>query len=428
MQHTIAVVGLGYVGLPLAVELSHVYNVVGFDIQHEKIALYKEGIDPTKEIGDEKLQASRVQFTSELQHLTACNIFIVTVPTPIHVDKTPNLEPLVSACELIGKNLTIGDIVIFESTVYPGTTEEICVPLLAQHSSLTFGKDFAVAYSPERINPGDKNNDLRNILKIVSASDDATLAVVRELYSSIIDAGLHVAPSIRVAEAAKVIENAQRDINIAFMNELSIIFNKMNIDTNEVLEAAGTKWNFLPFTPGLVGGHCIGVDPYYFLYKAEVLGCQSKIISAGRQVNDGLAHYIVENFTKQFFSNYSQQEARKVGVLGITFKENCPDTRNSKVIDIIVELQQYGFDLQIYDPYADAQEVVREYGIELCSFDELQTLDALIIAVKHDVFLDAFPLETLASHFSENSHLIFDLKNLYNRRELEAQGYDVWNL
>ena len=227
MQHTIAVVGLGYVGLPLAVELSHVYNVVGFDIQHEKIALYKEGIDPTKEIGDEKLQASRVQFTSELQHLTACNIFIVTVPTPIHVDKTPNLEPLVSACELIGKNLTIGDIVIFESTVYPGTTEEICVPLLAQHSSLTFGKDFAVAYSPERINPGDKNNDLRNILKIVSASDDATLAVVRELYGSIIDAGLHVAPSIRVAEAAKVIENAQRDINIAFMNELSIIFNKM---------------------------------------------------------------------------------------------------------------------------------------------------------------------------------------------------------
>lgn len=428
MPHKIAIVGLGYVGLPLAVELSHAYDVIGFDIQREKIALYKEGIDPTKEIGNEKLQAAAVQFTYDETLLTSCNMYIVTVPTPIHLDKTPNLEPLIGACEIISRHLCKGDIVVFESTVYPGTTEEICVPILEAQSNLQFEQDFSVGYSPERINPGDKNNSLRTILKIVSASDEASLTVLQEIYGSIIDAGLHIAPSIRVAEAAKIIENAQRDINIAFMNELSMIFNKMNIDTNEVLEAAGTKWNFLPFTPGLVGGHCIGVDPYYFLYKAEVLGCKSKIIAAGRQVNDGLAHYIVENFTKQFFTKYPQKTTRKVGVLGVTFKENCPDTRNSKVIDIITELQQYGFDLHIYDPYADAKETVCEYGIELCSFDDLQKLDALIVAVKHDVFLEAFPVETLHTHFSTDSKLLFDLKHLYNRHDLTVQDFDVWSL
>jgi len=337
-EEKISVVGLGYVGLPLAIELAKKYDVIGFDINTKKIEKYINGIDVTKEVGDEAIKNTRVYFTSDESKLRSCKFHIVAVPTPINSDKTPNLNPVINASKIIGKNLTKGSIVVYESTVYPGTTEEICIPILEKESGLKFGIDFKVGYSPERINPGDKIHTLTKIVKVVSGSDEEALEIISEVYGSIIEAGIHKAESIKVAEAAKVIENSQRDINIAFMNELSMVFNKMGINTKAVLEAAGTKWNFLKFTPGLVGGHCIGVDPYYFIYKAEQLGYHSQIILAGRKINDDMAKYVADNIIKMLIKADLPVKGAKVAILGITFKENCPDVRNTKAIDISKEL------------------------------------------------------------------------------------------
>jgi len=429
-EEKISLVGLGYVGMPIAVAFAKKTEVIGFDISTEKVELYKKGIDPTKEVGDDVIKDTTVEFTADETKLKEAKFHIVAVPTPVNADHTPDLKPVESASRTVGRNLTKGSIVVFESTVYPGVTEEICIPILEKESGMKCGEDFKVGYSPERINPGDKVHRLETIVKVVSGMDEESLDIIAKVYELVVDAGVHRAESIKVAEAAKVIENSQRDINIAFMNELSIIFNKMGIDTKAVLKAAGTKWNFLNFHPGLVGGHCIGVDPYYLTYKAEQLGYHSQIILSGRRINDDMGKYVVENLIKNLIKADVPVKDAKVAILGFTFKENCPDTRNTRVIDIVNELKEYGINPMIADPEADAQEAKHEYGIDFDSVEGIKELDAIIIAVGHDQFLK-FTREDFEKMFKDGSNeskVLLDIKGILDRKEYEAAGYKYWRL
>ncbi|HLR81389.1 MAG TPA: nucleotide sugar dehydrogenase [Bacillota bacterium] len=427
-KEKISVIGLGYVGLPLAIELAKKYDVIGYDINEDKLAQYRSGVDVTDEVGNDAIRQTTMTFSSKETDLQKCRFHIVAVPTPINTDKTPNLEPIISASKTVGRNLTKGSIVVYESTVYPGTTEEICIPILEEESELQFGTDFKVGYSPERINPGDKVNTLTKITKVVSGSDEEALQQISKLYGSIIEAGVHEAESIKVAEASKVIENSQRDINIAFMNELSMVFNKMDIDTKAVLEAANTKWNFLNFTPGLVGGHCIGVDPYYFTYKAEQLGYHSQIILAGRKINDDMGKHIASNIIKTMIKAKQQIDGARVAVLGITFKENVGDVRNTKVIDIIEELRDYGVNVFVHDPVADPQDVQREFGIELVDEDELTDLDCVVVAVPHEEIKETYDFEKLKNLYRTDTKVLIDIKSFFDRKDCEAEGFHYWSL
>lgn len=426
-EEKLSLVGLGYVGMPIAVAFSKKIDVIGFDLNSAKIEQYKNGIDPTREVGNEAIKASKVHFTSDEKELKNAKFHIVAVPTPVNDDHTPDLSPVEGASTILGRNLTKGSIVVFESTVYPGVTEDICVPILEKESGLKCGVDFKIGYSPERINPGDKVHRLETITKIVSGMDEETLDIVAKVYELVVEAGVHRAESIKVAEAAKVIENSQRDINIAFMNELSIIFNKMGIDTKSVLEAAGTKWNFLKFYPGLVGGHCIGVDPYYLTYKAEELGYHSQIILAGRRINDDMGKYVAENCVKQLIKAGKSVKNAKVAILGFTFKENCPDTRNTKVIDIVNELTEYGIDPVIADPQADSEEAARLYGISFTDINKIKDMDAVIIAVSHHEFTK-LSKDRIDGFFSVGKKVILDIKGLLDHDEYESDKYYYWRL
>ena len=428
-EEKVSVIGLGYVGLPLAIELAKKFDVVGYDVNEEKLDQYRAGVDVTDEAGDEAVKNTTMTFTSNAGDLADCKFHIVAVPTPINQDKTPDLTPVTSASEAIGQQLQKGSIVVYESTVYPGTTEEVCIPILEESSGLTFGEDFKVGYSPERINPGDKVNTLTKIMKIVSGSDDEALEDIAGVYGAIIEAGIHKAESIKVAEAAKVIENSQRDINIAFMNELSMVFNRMDIDTNAVLEAAGTKWNFLNFTPGLVGGHCIGVDPYYFTYKAEQLGYHSQIILAGRKINDDMGVYVAGEIVKKMIKAKQHIAGARVAIMGLSFKENVGDVRNTKIIDIIDELKEYGVDTIVHDPIADPQIVYNEFGIELAGTDELKDLDCIVMAVPHQIFIEKYNLDAFSKWYKdENKKVFVDIKSKYDRKECEDKGFRYWSL
>ncbi len=427
-EEALSLVGLGYVGMPIAVEFAkRGVKVIGFDLNAAKIETYKSGIDPTNEVGDDVIKNTTVEFTANEEDLKRAKFHIVAVPTPVNDDHTPDLTPVEGASEILGRNLTKGSIVVFESTVYPGVTEDICVPILERESGLKCGVDFKIGYSPERINPGDKVHRLPTITKIVSGMDEETLDTVAKVYEIVVDAGVHRAESIKVAEAAKVIENSQRDINIAFMNELSIIFNKMGIDTKSVLEAAGTKWNFLKFYPGLVGGHCIGVDPYYLTYKAEELGYHSQIILSGRRINDDMGKYVAENVVKNLIAADKAVKGAKVAILGFTFKENCPDTRNTKVIDIVKELNEYGIYPMITDPAADAVEAKRLYDMDFVTMDAIKKMDAVVLAVAHTEFA-SLTMDQIGSFFGEGKKVLLDLKGLLNRKEYEAAGYSYWRL
>jgi len=438
-QEKLSVIGLGYVGLPIAVAFARKVNVIGFDVNRDKINLYKKGIDPTNEVGDEAIKNTTLEFTSDELKLREAKFHIVAVPTPVNKDNTPDLYPIKSASKIVSRNLTKGSIVVYESTVYPGVTEEICVPILEKESGLKCGVDFKIGYSPERINPGDKNHRLENIVKVVSGMDEESLETIAKIYELVVQAGVYKAESIKVAEAAKVIENSQRDINIAFMNELSIIFNKLGIDTKSVLKAAGTKWNFLNFTPGLVGGHCIGVDPYYLTYKAEEIGYHSQIILAGRKINDSMGKYVAENTVKLMIKANKQIKGAKVAVLGLTFKENCPDVRNTKVIDVIDELKEYGINVVVHDPKADKKEVYDEYGIELKEVKDIRDVDAVILAVPHEEY-NEFTLKYISTFYndnyihingnkeSEDRKVLVDVKGLFERIDAENMGYLYWRL
>ena len=429
-KEKIAVVGLGYVGMPLAVEFAKHVEVIGFDINKKKVELYQKGFDPTKEVGDDVIKSADVDWTSDESRLKEAKFIIVAVPTPVKPDTTPDLTPVECSSITVGRNLTKGSIVVYESTVYPGVTEETCIPILEKESGLKCGKDFKVGYSPERINPGDKVHRLTTIKKIVSGIDEESLDEIDKLYQIIIEAGTHRAESIKVAEAAKVIENSQRDINIAFMNELSMIFNKLGIDTQSVLRAAETKWNFLPFTPGLVGGHCIGIDPYYLTYRADQFGYHSKIILAGRRINDNMDKYVVDETIKAMIDAELNIKKSRVGILGITFKENCPDVRNSKVHGIIKELNSYGIQPLIYDPVADKEDVEKLYNVKLCEFNELVDLDCIIIAVAHKEF-KALSTEIIEKMFKDGptkNKVIIDIKGVQDRKRLLSAGYKYWRL
>ena len=426
-EEKLSLVGLGYVGMPIAVAFAKKIDVIGFDLNAEKIRMYQNGIDPTKEVGDEAIKNTKVQFTADESALKQAKFHIVAVPTPVNDDHTPDLSPVEGASTILGQNLTKGSVVVFESTVYPGVTEDVCVPILERESGLKCGVDFKIGYSPERINPGDKVHRLETITKIVSGMDEETLDCVAKVYELVVDAGVYRADSIKVAEAAKVIENSQRDINIAFMNELSIIFNRMGIDTKAVLEAAGTKWNFLKFYPGLVGGHCIGVDPYYLTYKAEGLGYHSQIILSGRRINDDMGKYVAESCIKNLIKADRTVRNAKVAILGFTFKENCPDTRNTKVIDIVNELKEYGITPVIADPEADSAEAKRLYGIEFVDMDSIHGMDAVILAVAHEVFTK-LDKKRIDGFFSDGKHVLLDIKGLLNRKEYETAGYEYWRL
>ncbi len=429
-QKKMSVIGLGYVGMPIAVAFSKTLRVIGFDINEHKVGLYQQGIDVTKEVGDEALKNCTVCFTSDASLLKEARFHIIAVPTPVNSDHTPDLSPVESASRLLGKNLDKGSIVVFESTVYPGVTEKICVPILEEESGLKCGVDFKVGYSPERINPGDKVHRLESIVKIVSGMDEETLEIVAKVYELVVKAGVYRAESIKVAEAAKVIENSQRDINIAFMNELSIIFNKLGIDTKAVLAAAGTKWNFLKFQPGLVGGHCIGVDPYYLTYEAERIGYHSQIILSSRRINDDMGKYVAENLIKCLIRAGVNVKDAKVGIIGFTFKENCPDTRNTRVIDIVRELMQYEIAPLIYDPVADKYETEKEYGIVLSDKDEVKDMDAVILAVAHEeiYLMKREDVESLYTMNLTQKKVLLDIKGLLNRKEYEQAGYIYWRL
>ncbi len=424
-EEKISLVGLGYVGMPIAVAFSKKVKVIGFDINSAKVELYKKGIDPTKEVGDDAISKCSVDFTSDAQRLREAKFHIVAVPTPVNPDHTPDLTPVEGASRVLGKNLTKGSVVVYESTVYPGVTEEICIPILEEESGLKCGVDFKIGYSPERINPGDKVHRLETIVKIVSGMDEETLDTVAKVYELVVEAGVHRAESIKVAEAAKVIENSQRDINIAFMNELSIIFNKMGIDTKSVLEAAGTKWNFLKFSPGLVGGHCIGVDPYYLTYKAEQMGYHSQIILSGRRINDDMGKYVVENLVKNLIKADRCVKGAKVAILGFTFKENCPDTRNTRVIDIVNELAEYGIEYVIADPVADKEEALHEYGLTFAEMEEIKNVDAVILTVSHDEFKKLTKNE-INSMFSAGDKVLLDIKGMLDKNEYS--DYKYWRL
>lgn len=443
-QEKISLIGLGYVGMPIAVTFSKKACVIGFDVSTAKIELYKSGIDPTKEVGNEVIANCTVDFTSDETRLCEAKFHIVAVPTPVNKDHTPDLAPVKSASHTLGRNLTKGSIVVYESTVYPGVTEDICVPILEKESGLKCGVDFKVGYSPERINPGDKIHRLETIIKIVAGMDEDTLDIVAKVYELVVQAGVHRAESIRVAEAAKVIENSQRDINIAFMNELSIIFNKMGIDTQEVIKAAGTKWNFLKFTPGLVGGHCIGVDPYYLTYKAEELGYHSQIILSGRKINDDMGKYVAENTVKQMIKGDKQIKGATVAILGITFKENCPDVRNTKVIDVINELKEYGINVIVNDPVADKQEVLHVYGIQMRELEEIRDVDAVIFAVPHKEY-DILTIGKMKEFYNKkyaalngdaiikedfltHKNVLIDIKGTFDKKEAESNDIMYWRL
>lgn len=428
-EEKLSLVGLGYVGLPIAVAFSKKVDVIGFDINDKKIQTYIGGKDPTKEVGDEAIQKCNVDFTSDETRLREARFHIVAVPTPVRPDKVPDLSPVIGASKVLGRNLTKGSVVVYESTVYPGVTEDICVPILEKESGLKCGVDFKIGYSPERINPGDKNHRLENIVKIVSGMDYETLETVANVYSLVIEAGVYRAESIKVAEAAKVIENSQRDINIAFVNELSMIFSRMDIDTKAVLRAAGTKWNFLSFEPGLVGGHCIGVDPYYLTYKAEQIGYHSRIILAGRRINDGMGAYVAQELVKKMIHADVKVKDADVLVLGLTFKGNCPDTRNTKVIDILNELGSYEIHTSVYDPVADKAEAKREYGIDLVSKAELKDFDAVLVAVDHDDFKEYSVEDIKAMYSGKNENkILFDVKGIYDKDEFEKAGFNYWRL
>lgn len=428
-EEKLSLVGLGYVGMPIAVAFARKIKVVGFDLNKEKIDLYKSGIDPTNEVGAEVIKNTAVEFTADASRLKEAKFHIVAVPTPVNDDHTPDLSPVEGASKLLGQNLTRGSVVVFESTVYPGVTEDICVPILERESGLKCGEDFKIGYSPERINPGDKIHRLETITKIVSGMDDETLDTVARVYELVVEAGVYRAESIKVAEAAKVIENSQRDINIAFMNELSIIFHKMGIDTKAVLEAAGTKWNFLPFFPGLVGGHCIGVDPYYLTYKAEQLGYHSRIILSGRQINDDMGRYVAESLVKNLIRSNIAVNGARVAILGFTFKENCPDTRNTKVIDIYRELGEYGITPMVVDPAADADEARRLYGVSFASMKDMKDMDAVIIAVSHTQFLE-LSKQDIAGFFypGHEKKVLMDIKGLFDKKDFKEDEYLYWRL
>lgn len=426
-KEKLSLVGLGYVGMPIAVAFAKKIKVIGYDLNEGKIELYKSGIDPTKEVGNETIKSTSVEFTSDETKLREAKFHIVAVPTPVYDDHTPDLTPVEGASRILGRNLTKGSVIVFESTVYPGVTEEVCVPILEKESGLKCGVDFKVGYSPERINPGDKIHRLETIKKIVSGMDEETLDIVAKVYELVVEAGVHRASSIKVAEAAKVIENSQRDINIAFMNELSIIFNKLGIDTKSVLEAAGTKWNFLKFYPGLVGGHCIGVDPYYLTYKAEMLGYHSQVILAGRRINDDMGKYVAENLVKNLIKSEKAVKNARVAILGFTFKENCPDTRNSKVFDIVKELREYGIEPIVADPAADVAEAKRLYGLEFADMTQIQNMDAVILAVAHDAF-SKLSMEDINKFFGQGQKVLLDIKGLLDRQAYEKAGYNYWRL
>lgn len=423
----LSLVGLGYVGMPIAVAFAKKLDVVGFDLNAQKIELYKSGVDPTNEVGHDAIRATTVDFTADETRLREARFHIVAVPTPVNDDHTPFLSPVESASAIVGRNLTKGSVVVFESTVYPGGTEDVCVPILERESGLRCGVDFKVGYSPERINPGDKVHRLETITKIVSGMDEESLDVIAKVYELVVQAGVYRAESIKVAEAAKVIENSQRDINIAFMNELSIIFNKMGIDTKAVLEAASTKWNFLKFYPGLVGGHCIGVDPYYLTYKAEMIGYHSQIILAGRRINDNMGKYVAQSTVKKLIACDKAVRNARVAILGFTFKENCPDTRNTKIIDIVNELREYGIQPVITDPLADADEAKRLYGVEFSDMSAVHDMDAVILSVAHDSF-KTLTMEDIDGFFGRGKKVLIDIKGMFDRKLFESAGYVYWRL
>ena len=427
MHRNIALVGLGYVGLPVAVAFGRQHPIVGFDINPTRIQELRSGHDRTGEVAPEELAAARIQFTDDLSELRRADFFIVAVPTPVDNANKPDLSPLLAASRSVGQALKRGDIVVYESTVYPGATEDDCVPVLEQVSGLKHGVDFFCGYSPERINPGDREHTFTSIRKIVSGCDAATLDTVAEVYASVVTAGVHRAPSIKVAEAAKVIENTQRDLNIALMNELSVVFARMGLDTAEVLAAAGSKWNFLPFRPGLVGGHCIGVDPYYLTYQAERLGYIPQVILAGRRINDNMGRYVARNTIKRMLKNGVDVPRSRIGVLGITFKENCPDIRNSKVVDLVNELRDHGASVVVADPWADAEEVQQECGFPLATLADEAPFDALVVAVAHREYR-SLGVAQLRALLRGERPVLADVKALYARDELEAAGLDVFRL
>jgi UDP-N-acetyl-D-galactosamine dehydrogenase len=423
----IAVVGLGYVGLPLAVHLAKHFEVVGYDLKSDRIQELQAGCDRTLEVSAEELGTAHICFTDDPQNLSTCRLIIVAVPTPIDAYRIPDLTPLRGASKTTGKYMGRGSCVVFESTVYPGATEDVCVPILERESGLTLGKDFSVGYSPERINPGDKVHTLDKIKKIVSGSDHQTTTLLTKVYGRVVTAGIHQAPSIKVAEAAKVIENTQRDINIALMNELALIFERVGIDTQDVLAAAETKWNFLPFKPGLVGGHCIGVDPYYLTFKAEALGYHPEMILAGRRINDGMGKYIAERTVKMLIGAGRQVRGAKIAVLGITFKENVPDLRNTKVVDIIHELKDYGIDVRVHDPLADHIEAKLYYGLELQEMEKLAGVDAVIVAVVHKAYRE-LGLFSISQLCTDGSPLVLDIKSAFNAADAEKLNITYWRL
>lgn len=429
-KEKLVVVGMGYVGLPLAIAFSEKnFNVIGFDINQNKIEKYLNGEDPTNEVGDERIKNSKnIEFTSDETKLKEAKFIIVAVPTPVLENKMPDLRPLEGASTVIGRNLSKGTIVVYESTVYPGATEEVCLPILERESGLKCGIDFKIGYSPERINPADKVNTLTKIMKITSGMDKESSDIIAGVYSQVITAGIHRASSIKVAEAAKVIENSQRDINIAFVNELSLIFDRIGIDTLEVLEAAGTKWNFLPYRPGLVGGHCIGVDPYYLANKASELGYHAQVILAGRRINDNMAKFVAEKTIKKLINDNIRVKGADILVMGLTFKENCPDLRNSKVNDIIKELKEYGANVHVIDPMAPKEEALEEYGIILEDESCIKNMDAVVIAVGHKKYRDMKPVD-LRKYFNPvySKPLLIDVKSIFNKAEAEKE-YDYWRL
>ena len=429
-REKLAVVGLGYVGMPLAISFAKSLDTIGFDISKEKIELYKTGIDPTKEVGDIEIAKTNLEFTSDENRLKDAKFYIIAVPTPINIDKTPDLTPVEKASQIVGRNLKKGSVIVYESTVYPGVTEDICIPILERASGLKCGLDFYIGYSPERINPGDKIHRLENIRKIVSGMNEETLDCIANVYEIVVKAGVYRAGSIKVAEDAKVVENSQRDINIAFMNELAMVFDKMGIDTNDVIAAMNTKWNSLGFYPGLVGGHCIGVDPYYFVYEAEKLGYHSQIILAGRKINDGMGEYIGENIIKQLVLANKQVRQCRVAIFGITFKENCPDIRNSKVLDIIKKLSDYGIETVLVDPVADIPMTKEEDQIRITELDDVNDIDCAVFAVAHDLFKQLMDkqIEAMFSNREDTKNVIIDVKGIMDKKRITEMGFRYWSL
>lgn len=429
-EEKIALIGLGYVGMPIAVAFAKKVKVIGFDLNKAKIDLYKSGIDPTREVGNETIRNTTVEFTDDEAKLREAKFLIVAVPTPVNTDHTPDLAPVIGASEIVGRNLTKGSIVVYESTVYPGVTEDVCIPILERESGMKCGVDFKVGYSPERINPGDKAHRLENIHKIVSGMDAESLEEIKNVYDLVIEAGTHPVSNIKTAEAVKVVENSQRDINIAFMNELAMVFDRMGIDTNEVVDGMNTKWNALGFRPGLVGGHCIGVDPYYFTYEAEKLGYHSQIILNGRIVNDSMGAYVADAAIRKMIEAGQAPKNSKVVILGLTFKENCPDTRNSKVDDIIKRLNEYGIQPVVVDPWASERDAMHEYGVTLTKLEDVKDVDCLIVAVGHNEFrsMSTMQLKKLFKDVPDEEKVLVDVKSLYRLDELKASGMRFWRL